>query len=58
MDKDKGFICRWDSTPHNKEVRTFPYHLHTKKGMEDSKKINLIEIFDDISGKVLENPKL
>ena len=58
MNKDKGLICRWDSAPHHKEVKTFPYHLHTKKGVEDSKTVNLIEILDDVSGKVVENLKL
>jgi len=58
MDKNKELVCRWDSAPHHKEVKTFPYHLHTKKGVEESKKANLIEILDDTSERVIENLKL
>ena len=58
MGKDKDLICRWDSAPHHKEISTFPHHLHTKKGVKESKKINLIEILDDITEKVIENLKL
>ena len=58
MDKDKGLICRWDSAPHHKEVPTFPYHLHTKKGVKESKKVNFIDILDIATEKVIENLKL
>ena len=58
MNKDKGLICRWDSAPHHKEVLTFPYHLHTIKGIKESKKVNFIDTLDFITEKVLENLKL
>jgi len=58
MDKDKGLICRWDSAPHHKEVPTFPYHLHTKKGIKESKKVNFVDILDIVTEKVIENLKL
>ena len=58
MDKDKGLICRWDSAPHHKEVPTFPYHLHTRKGVKESKKVNFIDILDIATEKVIENLKL
>ncbi len=58
MDKNKDLICRWDSAPHHKEVRTFPYHLHTKKGVEESGKINFIDIIDFVTEKVIESLRL
>jgi len=58
MGKDKDLICRWDSAPHHKELVSFPYHLHTKKGVKENKKVNLIDILDDITEKVIENLKL
>ncbi|MEK6983220.1 MAG: DUF6516 family protein [Nanoarchaeota archaeon] len=58
MDKNKELICRWDSAPHHKEVPTFPYHLHTKKEVKESKKLNFIDILDIVMEEVLKNLKL
>ena len=58
MDKNKELIARWDSAPHHKEIKTFPYHMHTKKGVKESKKVNLIEILDIAVDKIIENLKL
>ena len=58
MDKDKELICRWDSAPHHKEVATFPYHLHTKKRVKESKKVNFIGILDIVTEKAIESLKL
>lgn len=58
MGKDKDLICRWDSAPHHKEVPTFPYHLHTKKEVKESKKVSFIDILRIIAEKIIENLKL
>ena len=58
MDKDKGLICRWDSAPHHRKVPTFPYHLHTKKGIKESKKVSLVDILDVVTEKAIESLKL
>ncbi len=58
MDKDKDLICRWDSAPHHKEVSTFPYHLHIKKGIKESKKVNFVDILDIVTERVIESLKL
>ena len=58
MGQNKDLMCRWDSAPHHKEVPTFPYHLHTKKGIRESKKVNFIDVVDIITEKVIENLKL
>jgi len=51
-------ICRWDSAPHHKKISTFPYHLHTKKGVKESKKVNFIDILDIVMEEVIKNLKL
>ena len=58
MDKNKNLTCRWDSAPHHKEISTFPYHLHTKKEVKESKKMNFIEVLDDVAEKVIGNLNL
>ena len=58
MDQNKEMVNRWDSAPHHKEIATFPYHMHTKKGVKESKKANFVEILDIVVGKVIENLKL
>jgi hypothetical protein len=58
MSKNKDLIYRWDSAPHHKEIATFPYHLHTKKGVKESKKMNFIGVLDIVTEKVIENLKL
>jgi len=58
MDKNKELINRWDSAPHHKELAAFPYHMHTKKGVKESKKVNFIEILNIVVEKVIENLEL
>ena len=58
MDKNKNLIYRWDTSPHHKNVNSFPYHLHTKKGVEDSKKINFIDILNIVVDRVIYNLEL
>lgn len=58
MDNNNHLICRWDSAPHHKEISTFPYHLHTKKEIKESKKMNFTDVLDLITEKVIENLKL
>ena len=58
MDKNKDLIVRWDSAPHYREIKTFPYHMHKKKGVKESKKVNFVEIIEVITEKVIGNLKL
>lgn len=55
MDKNKKLIFRLDNAPHHKELPSFPHHLHTEKGVDVSKKMNLIEVLDIIVEKIIEN---
>lgn len=58
MEKNKDLIYRWDSAPHHKEIATFPYHMHTKTGVKESKKVNFVEILGIVVDMVIENLKL
>mgnify|MGYP001567070039 FL=1 len=56
MGKNNELLRRWDTAPHHKEIRTFPYHLHTPKGVEESEKVDfgyVIKIITDIVIKKL-----
>ncbi|MFQ6120791.1 MAG: DUF6516 family protein [Methanosarcinales archaeon] len=52
MDANKRMIIRWDSAPHH-QVRTFPYHKHTKDGVSDSEIMNLISVLEIIESHIL-----
>lgn len=58
MDEDKCLICRWDSAPHHRELSTFPYHLHMKNEVKESRKVNFLGILDIVIEKVIDNLKL
>ena len=58
MNKNKELIRRWDNAPHYRSMKSFPYHLHTKNGVEDSKKMNLIEVLDIVLEKVIQGLNL
>ncbi len=53
MDIQSKLIARWDSAPHHKELRTFPFHKHTNENTEEHRATNLIETLDEIAKKVL-----
>ncbi len=48
MNSSGSMIARWDSAPHHKELRTFPFHKHTAKGIEAHVPITLIQALDEI----------
>lgn len=52
LQKDE-FIIRWDNAPHHKELSNFPYHVHDKTGVHESKEMTMDEIMDELSGKVM-----
>ena len=47
------FIIRWDNAPHHREISTFPYHVHDKDGVHESKEMTMDEILDEISEKIM-----
>lgn len=52
-DKESILICRWDSAPHHKNIKTFPYHLHTAEGVKECKSVDLIDIMRSIEDMVV-----
>jgi hypothetical protein len=48
MDAENNLIVRWDSAPHHRDLRTFPFHLHTPQGVEEHPTITLLEVLDEI----------
>lgn len=55
MDRNRDLICRWDSAPHHKEISSFPYHLHTKKRVEESRRMRFIDVLDIVTEMVIDN---
>ncbi|MCZ7401929.1 MAG: DUF6516 family protein [Candidatus Methanoperedens sp.] len=53
LQKKGEFIIRWDNAPHHRELSTFPYHVHNKDGVNESKEMTINEILDEISEKIL-----
>jgi hypothetical protein len=53
LQKKGEFIIRWDNAPHHRELSTFPYHVHDKDGVHESKEMTMDEILDEISEKFM-----
>ena len=53
MDESNNLIFRWDSAPHHKELKTFPYHVHLPDGVKESKPVKLIDAIDKIERVVV-----
>ena len=52
IDKNGSLICRWDNAPHYKNIKTFPHHKHTKKGIEESFETTLEDVLSVIEKKI------
>jgi len=53
MDESNNLIFRWDTAPHYKDLKTFPYHVHLPDGVMESKRITFIDILDKIENFVI-----
>jgi len=53
MDERNNLICRWDTAPHHKELKTFPYHVHLADGVKESRPVKLIAVLDEIESIVI-----
>ncbi|CAM9957333.1 unnamed protein product, partial [Chrysoparadoxa australica] len=47
-----NLICRWDNAPHHIQLKTFPNHMHTPAGLEESPPVTLQEVLDYIESKI------
>ncbi len=41
MDRQHRTLLRWDTAPHHRHLKSFPFHLHTVHGVTESTPINL-----------------
>ncbi|MGR3318188.1 MAG: toxin-antitoxin system TumE family protein [Candidatus Anammoxibacter sp.] len=57
MEPNNEIIFRYDSSPHHKDISTFPYHMHTKCGIKPSDAVELVEVLNKIEKFVLESFK-
>ena len=53
MDERNNLIYRWDTAPHYKNLKTFPYHVHLPDGVKESKQVTLIAVLDKIEEAVV-----
>jgi len=58
MDGNRRLISRWDTAPHHKDLKTFPYHVHLPDGVQESKKVTLLNVLDKIESIVAEQLEL
>ena len=54
MDEKNKLISRWDTAPHHKELKTFPYHIHLPDGVKGCKPVTLNGVLDTIESIVID----
>ena len=54
MDEKNNLISRWDTAPHHKELKTFPYHVHLPDGVKECKLVTLNGVLDRLESIVIE----
>jgi len=54
MDEKKNLISRWDTVPHHKDLKTFPYHIHLPDGVKECKPVTLNEVLGRIENIVID----
>lgn len=55
MDKSGHLIKRWDSASHHRQIKTFPFHLHSPSGIYESNPVSLPEILESIASIIIKN---
>ncbi|MCZ7380176.1 MAG: DUF6516 family protein [Candidatus Methanoperedens sp.] len=55
LQKNDELIIRWDNAPHHRELSTFPFHIHTKNGVHESKEMTVEDILEEISEIIQEH---
>ncbi len=53
MDKEKEMIFRYDNAKHHREIKTFPHHKHTPKGIIESSEPNLNQILGEVEKNIM-----
>jgi len=55
QDKEGKLLYRWDNAPYHKEIETFPYHLHYKNKIKESKPVSIEEVLEFIEKTIGKN---
>lgn len=55
MDAQSKIFKRWDSAPHFKKIKTFPYHFYDGEKVKPSKPMTSLEILELVKEIVLDN---
>jgi hypothetical protein len=45
-------FIRWDNVPHHRDIGTFPDHKHENTMIVDSRKMNIILVFEELDMKL------
>ena len=53
MVERNNLVSRWDTAPHHKELKSFPYHIHLPDGVKESKPVKLIDVLDEIESSII-----
>ena len=53
MDEQNNLISRWDTAPHHRDLKTFPYHVHLPDGVKESMQVTLFDVLDKIEDIVI-----
>ena len=54
MDEKENLISRWDTAPHHKDLKTFPYHIHLPDGVKECKAVTLNEVLGRIESIIID----
>jgi hypothetical protein len=55
MDGQTKAFRRWDSAPHFKKIKSFPYHFHDGEKIKPSKPKTSLEILELVKRIILDN---
>lgn len=53
MDESSSLISRWDTAPHYRKLKTFPYHVHLQNSVKESERVALVDVLDKIQTLVI-----
>ncbi len=47
--RNNELLIRWDNAPHHRELPTFPFHVHRKDGVFESKAMTVEEVLKELA---------
>ncbi len=55
MDRHQRLLLRWDTAPHHRQVKTFPFHLHMEDRVIESTAVNLPMVLNAIHDHLIKH---